>query len=66
MGKMIKYALFGDGCAAAVLSAQELQPGDGKWIVEGIFFKKLTDSLYYTCCSHYKQRSKSNILRNVS
>ena len=39
MDQMVKYAIFGDGCAAAVLSAQELQPGDGKWIVEGIFFK---------------------------
>ena len=37
MDQMVKYAIFGDGCAAAVLSAQELQPGDGKWIVEGIF-----------------------------
>ena len=39
MDQMVKYAIFGDGCAAAVLSAQELQPGDGKWIVEGISLK---------------------------
>ena len=41
MDQMVKYAIFGDGCAAAVLSAQELQPGDGKWIVEGIFLALL-------------------------
>ena len=39
MDQMLKYALFGDGCSAAVFSAQEVQPGDDKWIIEGIISK---------------------------
>ena len=31
----IKLALFGDGCSAAVLTAEDVKPGDNKWVVEG-------------------------------
>ena len=31
----IRLALFGDGCSAAVLTAQDVKPGDNKWIIEG-------------------------------
>ena len=31
----IKLGLFGDGCSVAVLTAEDVKPGDNKWVVEG-------------------------------
>ena len=34
MGHMVKNALFGDGCSAAVISSDYVEKGDGKWVIE--------------------------------
>ena len=31
----MRLALFGDGCSAAVLTAEDVKPGDNKWVIEG-------------------------------
>ena len=31
----MRLALFGDGCSAAVLTAENVKPGDNKWVIEG-------------------------------
>ena len=31
----VRLALFGDGCSAAVLTAENVKPGDNKWVIEG-------------------------------
>ena len=54
MDQMVKYAIFGDGCASVVLSAQELQPGDGKWIVEGRFVKLPNYDLFSHKFTYYR------------
>ena len=32
----VKLALFGDGCSAAVLKAEDVKPGDNKWVIQGM------------------------------
>ena len=31
----VRLTLFGDGCSAAVLTAENVKPGDNKWVIEG-------------------------------
>ena len=31
----VRLALFGDGCSAAVLTAENVKPGDNKWVIVG-------------------------------